>query len=284
MKPARHQGLTDRIRLAAADRKVDPQRLRRAVVFHRLLARLSSHGVVLKGGFCLEVRLPGVARATRDLDLVGDLAGLASEDDLLDWLEPLLTAVNAEDGFSFECVAPQSLKVDSAWPAWRLKVLAKVDGAPFESVVLDLVGQVSETEGAVEVITVEPPLSAPGFHPVEVVAVDVYQHAAEKLHAYARIYAGERPSSRVKDLVDVVLLLEAGLLEDSARLNWRLGVVWAFRDHAAPPPALPAPPRAWEPDFAGYAANLRLATGSLDAAYQLVVDRYAAATQEGPTQ
>lgn len=284
MKSARHQGLNDRIRLAAAERNSDPQRLRRAVVFHRLLARLAPHGFVLKGGFCLEARLPGVARATKDLDLVGNVGAVSSQDELLDWLEPMLTDLDSHDGFSFECPGVHTLRVDTPWPAWRLKVIAMVDGAPFESVIVDVVGQFSETEGGVETITLASPLSVPGFHPVDVLAVDVYQHAAEKLHAYSRIYAGDRPSSRVKDLVDVVLLVEAGLLDNPRRLRHRLQVVWIMRDQSAPPATLPAPPRAWEPDFAAYAAQLRLTTVTVGGAYRLIADLYAIAIQEGPSE
>lgn len=239
---------------------------------------------MLKGGFCLEARLPGVARATKDLDLVGNVGAVSSQDELLDWLEPMLTDLDSHDGFSFECPGVHTLRVDTPWPAWRLKVIAMVDGAPFESVIVDVVGQFSETEGGVETITLASPLSVPGFHPVDVLAVDVYQHAAEKLHAYSRIYAGDRPSSRVKDLVDVVLLVEAGLLDNPRRLRHRLQVVWIMRDQSAPPATLPAPPRAWEPDFAAYAAQLRLTTVTVGGAYRLIADLYAIAIQEGPSE
>ncbi len=36
--------------------------------------------------------------------------------------------------------------------------------------------------------------------------VAIEQHVAEKLHAYTRTYAADRPSSRVKDLVDIVVI------------------------------------------------------------------------------
>jgi hypothetical protein len=51
------RSLGHRIRNLAADRGVDPARLRRHLTFQRLLARLADSGQwVLKGGFCLEVR------------------------------------------------------------------------------------------------------------------------------------------------------------------------------------------------------------------------------------
>lgn len=88
-------------------------------------------------------------------------------------------------------------------------------------------------------------------------AVDVAQHAAEKFHAMARTYAGGRPSSRVKDLVDVVLLAEAGLLPHPD-LASRLQTVWQVRDGVPPPAQLPEFPAAWLGDYAAMAAELDL--------------------------
>ena len=88
-------------------------------------------------------------------------------------------------------------------------------------------------------------------------AVDVAQHAAEKFHAMARTYAGDRPSSRVKDLVDVVLLAEAGLLPHPD-LAGRLHTVWQVRDGVPPPAQLPEFPASWLADYAAMAAELDL--------------------------
>ena len=41
---------------------------------------------------------------------------------------------------------------------------------------------------------------------MHVPAVAIEQHIAEKLHAYTRTYAADMPSSRVKDLVDLVVI------------------------------------------------------------------------------
>lgn len=201
MTSRRLQGLNDRIRLRAAESAVDAQRIRRGLAFQRLLVRLTPLGLVLKGGYCLEVRLGGLARATKDIDLVGRLALAADPDALLDALEPALATDPVDDGFTFHPRVPRRLRgAGSAEHAWRVTVEARVDGVVFERVTLDLVGQVAEVEGATERIEVPPPVAVPGYEPVTVDAVDVYQHAAEKFHAYAHVYAGGRPSSRVKDL------------------------------------------------------------------------------------
>lgn len=272
-----HQSLTDRIRMAAHAQGVDPQRLRRNVVFQRLLARLAPHGLVLKGGYCLEARLGGLARTTKDLDLVGRLAATSDPEALIDVLDELLDD-DLDDGFTFRPQRPRELRSDEERRAWRMTVEARVDGALFESVKLDLVGQVDEVHGATEVLALPPPLPGAGHGPVEVVAVDVYQHAAEKYHAYSRLYARERPSSRVKDLVDLVLLVESGLLVDIDRLAARLRVVWSERDGAEPPGVLPDPPADWVEVYRRYAADLDLPVGSLDEAAVLVSLPYTTAT------
>lgn len=283
MTSRRLQGLNDRIRLQAAASAVDAQRIRRGLAFQRLLVRLAPLGLVLKGGYCLEVRLGGLSRTTKDIDLVGGLALAADPDDLLDALEPALVVETVYDGFTFHPGVPRRLRdAGAAEHAWRTTVEARVDGALFERVTLDLVGQVDEVEGATERLEVPPPVAVPGYESVAVDAVDVYQHAAEKLHAYARLYAGGRPSSRVKDLVDLLLLLDAGLLADPGRLRERLVVIWRGRDGSVPPLRLPEPPDAWAPDLGRLLADLDAAPLTLDQASSLVADLYSAAlTDEG---
>lgn len=278
----RQRSVNDRIRLAAAARGVDANRLRRSLVFHRVLARLGPHGFVLKGGFCLEVRLPDSARATKDIDLVGRVATTTDSEQLLNDLDELLDDGADQDGFTFQLARPVRLRDEGADNhAWRISVTARLDGAEFEKVKLDVVGQLAEVQGAIETITVPPPVSIPGYADVAIQAVDVYQHAAEKFHAYARIYAYDRPSSRVKDLVDLVLLIESALLVDLARLRERLTVVYTERDGTLPPQLLPEPPGSWDEPYAALAADLNLTAATPDAAYDLVAASYAAAWDEG---
>lgn len=283
MTSPRAQGLGDRIRIAAQDRAEDPQRLRRGLVFQRLLARLAPHGLVLKGGYCLEVRLGQVARTTKDIDLVGRLALASDPDDLLDALEGAL-AGDFGDGFSFRATVPRRLRGEgSTSPAWRVPVEALVDGAHFAHIKLDLVGQLDEVEGGTELIEVRAPIAAPECGPIAVTAVDVYQHAAEKLHAYSRLYAGDRPSSRVKDLVDLVLLIHAGLLVDARRLGMRVAVVWKSRDRTPPPESLPSPPPIWADDMARLLGEHGPPDLSLPAAHDLVATLYASAIDDEGT-
>ena len=64
--------LEDRFRLQARESGISVDRLRRRVMFERIIARLeySEPGLwVLKGGMALEVRLQDDARLTKDIDL-----------------------------------------------------------------------------------------------------------------------------------------------------------------------------------------------------------------------
>lgn len=91
-----------------------------------------------------------------------------------------------------------------------------------------------------------------------------------------RTYAGGMPSSRVKDLLDLVLMAEAGLLPDP-RWRERLTRVYAVRDGTAPPAALPPVPPAWRHEYPAMAATTGAATTDLDEAVHLVGALYVAA-------
>ena len=119
---------------------------------------------------------------------------------------------------------------------------------------------------------------------MSVTAVDVYQHAAEKFHALARIYAHDRPSSRVKDLVDLVLLVEAGLLVDLTRLRDRLAVVYRSRDDSAPPADLDQPPHHWARPFTTHMTDVHCHVTDISYGFAQVRTVYLSAIFEGDTE
>lgn len=277
MTPDVARSLGHRLRNLAAERGVEPARLRRHLTFQRLLARLAVSGHwVLKGGFCLEARLGTAARATKDLDVALVAAeSVVSTLDLQDLLFAELSTDPAGDGFRFEVELPAPISADDLGnPGWRITIRATVGGSPFESIKLDVVARPEEIAGGVERLILEPVLPGiAGHEPVAVPAVDVHQHAAEKVHAYARMYMHDRPSSRVKDLVDLVLLVEAGVLVPR-RLGERLRQVYAVRDSSRPPPELPEPPASWTGPFAAMAAELGLTATSTQQAWTAVAAEY----------
>lgn len=250
-------------RLANHAREIgyDVNRLRRHLVFQRILARLApSDRWVLKGGFALEVRLPSRARATKDLDLT--MLGPASA--LLDEFADALAVDVAADGFEFEIRRAREIApADEQNDAVRFSVRARLGGREFASVVIDAAARPEELDAAVGPIVVPPPVLAPGIEPVTIAAVDIAQHAAEKFHALARRYADDRPSTRVKDLVDLILMLDTDLLPDD-RLGERLRAVYEARDARAVPPVLPDPPAAWRVGYTAMATELGLGSIDLD--------------------
>lgn len=79
------------------------------------------------------------------------------------------------------------------------------------------------------------------------------EHFAQKIHAYT-FPRTDRPNSRVKDLVDLVLLIESGRL-DHERLKGDLADTFAHRATHPLPPALEPPPDFWRPTFEKMAAE-----------------------------
>lgn len=251
----------------------DAGRLRRRLVFQRLLRRLADdERWVLKGAYLLESRLPGRARTTRDLDLAS--AHAVELDALRDALDEALARDADGDFFRFAVTGTSALGADQAGRGgWRFSIDARLAGRTFDRIRVDVVERMEETAGGTELVEVTSPLAGLELAPARVLAVDVAQHAAEKFHAICRTYAGDRPSTRVKDLVDIVLLAESGLLPDP-RLGERLRAVFASRDGGEPPAALPEPPSSWARDYGLLIADLHMATGTATEAAQLASELY----------
>jgi hypothetical protein len=261
--------------LAAA---VDFDRLRRRAVFERLLIRLE-HAMpgqwVLKGGMALELRLGGRARTTRDLDLVLRQRAEPEEsgepyhgESVRERLIEALADDPERDGFEFRIGAARAIDVDEAGrPGRRLPVDARLDGRTFAAVRLDVVARAEEIS-ATDRVRLHSVLAFAGFPDHEVEAVDPAQHFAEKLHAYTRPY-GERPNSRVKDLPDLVLLLDGGLAP-SAELLATVEHVFAARATHELPADLPDPPADWAGRYATLAEELDLAAATVDEAMALL--------------
>lgn len=215
----------------ANESSVDIGRLRRRIVFERLLVRFALAGGerwVLKGGVAVEVRLTDRARATRDLDMA--VRGVAA------------------DGLRIRDL------LGAPSPVWRANLDGHLAGRTFDRVVADIVAGTSDVE-RVERLSLPGTLSFAGLAPVEILAVDLHQHFAEKLHAMVRRY-GDRQSTRVKDLADLVLFVEAGL-EPTGDLARVVTEVFASRgDH--PPDDLPDPPAGWDARYEELARELSL--------------------------
>lgn len=244
----------------------DLARLRRLVTFERFLVRLALREPspwILKGGVALEFRLADRARATRDIDLAVR-ANLDDEQTLRDELAESLTEDPQGDLFEFRLESLRLLSVvDARGPVWRLRVDARLDGRTFERIVVDVVGSDADIVHT-ELLRLPSTLEFAGFGPVSIETVDRRQHFAEKLHAFTQTY-GDRPNTRVKDLADLILLIDDGLQPD-VELRTTAAVVFTARSAGALPDVLRDPPAGWDARYVELVENLHLSARSLDAA------------------
>jgi len=254
-------------RLGAASRSGGPSlaRLRKGVVFDRLLARLVAVAPdrwILKGALALDYRFGDRTRTTRDIDLAvaGDEASATAD---------LLAAQAADlgDFFSFAIERTGNLDRVADDAAVRYHVVAELAGRTFDAFVLD-VGFDPPT--GVEPDRLHGPdlLAFAGIDPVVVPALPLEFGVAEKVHAYTRSY-GDRSlaSTRVKDLVDLVLIAgEAGL--DARRLREAFEVTFGRRATHPLPARLPRPPADWRVPYGRMARDIGLEP-DLDAGHDL---------------
>jgi hypothetical protein len=262
-------------------------RRRRLVVFDRVAARLSADpaaGWVLKGGAVMEFRLRDRARTTKDMDLAArpdsnpGLDGPAARDLLID----ALSVDEDRDGFLFQVSAPIELTADTAGRrGWRFSVEARLAGRIFATVRIDVVAR-GEEIALTERLSLPNTLDFAGTPPRDIEVVDCRQHFAEKLHALTRDY-GDRPNTRVKDLVDLVLLVESGLAADAAVTD-AVRHVFTVRATHEVPEVLPDPPPGWAGTYPELADGLTETPPRLEAALDLVRDFWAKASQNGEAE
>lgn len=245
-------------------------RLRRRVIFERIVARLefAEPGQwVLKGGMALEVRIADAARLTKDIDLALRTPA-ANESELHERLIDALSVDSDGDGFVFTVSPPKPLGEEAGeWFTWRSAVAASLAGKFFGGIHLDISPRAHELD---ETDRVQLPnsLDFAGITTPVVEIIDVNRHAAEKFHGMLRDY-GARENSRVRDLVDLVILIEQEAL-DTAMLAARAVDVWRERDNSAPPDVLPTLPESWPSRYESLATDADLDTESFAAATALV--------------
>lgn len=214
-------------------------RLRKLVAFDRLVARLTVLAPdrwVLKGAVALQYRAGPGYRTTRDIDFGRRDDEEAATSDLL-----AAQSLDLGDYFSFAIEREGPLELDEAGSATRYHARAELAGRLFESFVIDVAfgGQLQPAD------VIEGPdfLSFAEISPARLPVVALEQHIAEKVHAYASTYSGGRPSSRVKDLVDLAMI-ESMFSLQAGRLAQAVASTFAAR-RLLVPTELPPPPGDW---------------------------------------
>lgn len=272
--------LEDRLRNISREGGTDLHRLRRRVAFDRLLARLFAQADppwLLKGGYALELRLTDRARSTLDLDLSvrdpGRLPLLGRTRDGGSAVAPLHQRLvrdaerDLSDGFAFAILRPGAMHEDIAVAAVRFPVEARLAGRVFARFHLD-VGAEPLALGKPEWVQGMPLLSFAGIAAARVALYPLDQQFAEKVHAYTFPWQ-DRDNTRVKDLVDLVLLISSGLLSDQD-IARALQATFEARNTHPLPRRLPTPPADWAEAYEALARELGLPALALEDAYAYV--------------
>ncbi len=252
---AMRMALEQRLRNEAEARGVALLRLRKRVAFERFLARLAVSPAewVLKGAFALELRLGLQTRMTKDIDLARDDDEAAVTRDLV-----AAAALDIEDFFTFRVRRTPTLERAVGFRAVRYSVISELAGRRFEQFPLDvglveapvLSPDVIETEGSLAFADIALP-------PLAVIAIE---HIAEKVHAYTATYGtDERGSTRVKDLVDLVLIARHASPR-AERLQQALRSTFERYGKQLLPDTLPPPPEGWTAPYAQQARDVGLPT------------------------
>lgn len=266
------KSLESRLMNISQKANIDLQRLRRKVAFDRLLARFFVNGSkiwVLKGGYALEIRFAH-ARATKDIDLTLPLQFASFESENLMTMLQEESHLELGDYFTF-AFRPAMQELDGAPEGgFRFPVEAIMDGRPFVKFHIDIgVGDILVEP--VEKIIGEDWLEFAGISPATIYAISKEQQFAEKLHAYT-LPRTDRFNTRVKDLVDMLLLIHEGSVDETV-VRESLSKVFHRRNTHSLPATLPLPPDGWDVKFDLLAKECEMSE-SLDQAIEIVDQFY----------
>ena len=267
--------LEDRLSRIAKSEGTDILRLRRQVAFDRLLERIFSNPSspwVLKGGYAMQLRIDS-ARATKDVDLAMREAKLLSKNDD-DKISALLEMLRAEakkdlhDFFSFN-IGTSIMELDAApYGGARFLVDSSIDGRSFEKFNLD-VGIGDIWIEPLEQLVSNNYLRFAGIESKTFPAIPKEQQFAEKLHAYTLPRPEDRPNSRVKDLIDMNLLIDDGMKEDL--LKSALSETYKRRGTHQLNLNIQTPPQSWSTTFTAMAIECDL-NPDINAGFNLLND------------
>jgi hypothetical protein len=259
-----------RLSKAAETEQVQVNRLRRQVAFDRLLARLFRSEPApwaLKGGYALELRFRA-ARATTDIDLTVQRIAAATEVEANEIVREMLqdaAKLSLGDWFEYT-VGPPVLDLDAApYGGARFPVEIRMDGRIFARFHLDA-GIGDAVIQPVEIIECRDWLSFAGITAPQVQMISREQQFAEKLHAYT--LPRSSTNSRVKDLIDLALLIRSGGLGPTRTADALLLTFQNRQTHELPA-VLVEPPRDWERRFLALAEECQL-EGDMDTVFSSV--------------
>ena len=256
------RALEERLKNQSRAEQVDINRLRRQVAFDRLLARLFQNDATpwaLKGGYALELRFKA-ARSTIDIDLtLQRVVATAESGNAVGAIREMLQAaadVSLDDWFQYTVGPPVMDLAADPYGGARYSVEARMDGRVFARFHLDAgVGDV--VIQPLEVVECPDWLGFAGIKQPRVRMISREQQYAEKIHAYTLPRSSQ--NSRVKDLVDLVLLTGDNLLDQAKTFN-ALHLTFERRNTHPLPASLNPPPEEWQRPFEALAKECGLRT------------------------
>lgn len=257
------RALSDRLKAGAVEGPWTLQQLQRQVAYDRLITRLYliDYGWIVKGATALLARNIGV-RGSLDVDLYREAARGVAEDELR-----RASAADIGDWFRFE-IGGGSVIGNGAV---RLPVNSVIGATSWVKFHVDLVGLDLLMTGQPDVVS---PLANGLIPEVEQRGYRVYplvDHVADKVAAtYERHGENRRPSTRFRDLIDLVAIVSGASVEAGAQMAALQSE--CDRRGLALPSNFDVPNRAlWEPGYAAEARRSLLDTAeTLDKALAVV--------------
>jgi len=268
------KSLEQKLRNVSSKLNQDLERIRRQVAFERFLARLFSsntHSWLLKGGYAMELRFD-IARATKDLDLmISDFKQFINDEENKTLLLALRedSSLDLEDFFQFIVSEPKRELEQPIYGGARFLVESSIGGRRFVKFNLDVgLGDVAikpienrKSIGWLEDL---------GFPSITYKLINVEQQFAEKIHAYT--LPRNTINSRVKDVIDILLLIESDLV-DKKLLAESISKVFFRRKTHNIPDNLNVFPEDWKSSFNDLVKKCEIKY-SYNQAFQLINEYY----------
>ncbi|MEN3279202.1 MAG: hypothetical protein V7607_342 [Solirubrobacteraceae bacterium] len=259
------RALTDRLKNVAKESRWTLPQLQRQMAYDRLLERLYlvDEGWIVKGATALLARDIGV-RATIDIDVYRGLAADIAERELRD-----AAAKDIGDWFRFEVGPAQAVR--NAANGTRLPVKAYIGTTVWADFPVDIVGSDVIMTGEPEDVPALARVAMPNVEQHGYRAYPLVDHIADKVTAtFDRYGDSEAPSTRYKDLVDLVAIITEASVDAEAQMA-ALGSE-SQRRRVTLPPKFGVPDRdLWERGYAAEAGRSLLPVArTLDEALAVV--------------
>jgi Nucleotidyl transferase AbiEii toxin, Type IV TA system len=264
------QALESRIN-ARVKSNAELQRLRRLVAIDRLLARLFSDSRspwIVKGGYSFEVRYGMSARTTKDIDLslpepsFKTEGSKATNQRLWEDLQEA-AAYDLGDHFVIHIGAPQQQFDAPPDGGARFPVEVLLDRRTFAKFHLD-VGIGDIVLGSPEWVNGEEFFGFAGISPAKFPILPIAQQFAEKVHSYTLPRKGGI-NSRVKDLVDLVLILDKDAPSPKS-VKLAVEATFTHRGTHDIPVTIPTAPPTWTSSFTAMAKQVDISETTVEGA------------------